>query len=103
MSIYLRVDTNVMKDQSNLVRNDINNIKRHWEKISSLINGTRGYWEGEASDAHIRIYRDIEDDVNKIIQRLEENPVKLQIEAGVYEAAETAATAEGSSLPTDIF
>ena len=103
MTVYVRVDTNVMKDQSNLVRNDIKNIERHWKSIGKLINGTRSYWEGEASDAHIKIYRDVEPDVNKVIQRLSENPVKLQMEAGVYEAAEQAATADGNALPNDIF
>lgn len=103
MSINLRVDTNVMKDQSNLVRNDVKNIERHWKSIGKLINGTKNYWAGEASDAHFKLYKEIEADVDKIIQRLNENPVKLQMEAGVYEAAEQAATAEGNALPNDIF
>ena len=102
-SINLRVDTNVMKDQSNLVRRDIRNIERHWKNIKKLIKGTRNYWEGEASDAHIKVLRDMEADVEKVLKRLNENPVKLQMEAGVYEAAEQAAVAEGNSLPNDIF
>ena len=103
MSIVLKVDTNIMKDQSNLVRNDVKNIERHWKSISKLINGTRNYWEGEASDAHIKLFRDMEADVEKVIARLNENPVKLQQEAGVYEAAEQAAAAEGNSLPNELF
>lgn len=103
MSINLRVDTNVMKDQSNLVRNDVKAIERHWKSIGKLINGTRNYWEGEASDAHIKIYRDIEADVDKIIQRLNENPVKLQMMAGVYDPAEQSIAAEANNLPNDIF
>ncbi len=103
MNINLRVDTNVMKDQSNLVRNDVKNIERHWKGICRLIQNTRSYWEGEASDTHFKIFHDIEPDVEKVLKRLNENPVKLQMEAGVYEAAENEVTAVGNSLPDEIF
>lgn len=103
MNINLRVDTNVMKDQSNLVRNDVKNIERHWKSICQLVKNTRSYWEGEASDAHIKIFREAEPDVEKVLKRLNDNPVKLQMEAGVYEAAEQEVAAIGNSLPDDIF
>ena len=103
MSINLRVDTNVMKDQSNLVRNDVKNIERHWKSIIQLVERTKSYWEGEASDTHIKIFRDIEPDVETVLKRLNENPVKLQMEAGVYEAAEQEVASVGNSLPDDIF
>ena len=103
MSINLRVDTNVLKDQSNLVLNDVKNIERHWKSICKLVESTRNYWEGEASDAHVKIFRDIEPDVEKVLKRLNDNPVKLQMEAGVYEATEKEVASVGNSLPDDIF
>lgn len=103
MAIILRVDTNVLKDQSNLVRDDIREIERCWNNIGKLINGTRGYWEGEASDAHIKVYRDIEPDVVKVIQRLKQNPVKLQMDAGIYDGTEQAISAEVTALPNEVF
>ena len=102
-TINLRVNTDVMKDQSNLVRNDVDNIKRHWTSIEKIIKGSRNYWEGEASDAHIKVYRDIEADVNKVISRLADNAVKLQQDAGVYEAAEATIQGETSQLKSNIF
>jgi WXG100 family type VII secretion target len=103
MAIMLRVTTEVLKDQSNQVRSDVQNIQRRWQNIQKLINGTRSYWEGEASDAHIKVYRDVEDDVTKIIQRLAENPVKLQQMAGIYDADEAKAAQTANSLPTEVF
>jgi WXG100 family type VII secretion target len=103
MSINIRVDTNVLKDQSNLVLNDVKNIERHWQSICKLVESTRNYWEGEASDAHVKVFREIQPDVEKVIKRLNDNPVKLQMEAGVYEATEQEVTAVGNNLPNDIF
>ena len=102
-TINLRVNTDVMKDQSNLVRNDVKNTERHWNSIGKLIKESRNYWEGEASDAHYKLYKDMKVDVDKVIKRLNENPVKLQMEAGVYDEAEKEATAESQPLQTDIF
>lgn len=103
MNVNLRVDTNVMKDQSNLVRDDVKSIERHWRNICKLIKNTRSYWEGEASDAHIKIFREIEPEVEKVLKNLNENPVKLQTAAGVYDATEQELTSVGNSLPDDIF
>ena len=49
------------------------------------------------------IYRDVKDDVDKILKRLKENPVKLQQMAGVYEVNEGYAVNTANELPTDLF
>ena len=103
MAIVLRVDPSVLRTQSNQVRNDIRQIKRHLSEIDRLVNGTRSYWEGDASNAHFRIYKDLEDDINQIMTRLSENPVKLQKMAGVYEEGESKAQGEAQRLPTEVF
>jgi uncharacterized protein YajQ (UPF0234 family) len=103
MDIIVKVTTAEMKNQSNQVLSDVNAIDRHWKKIGRLIKGTRHYWEGDASNAHIRIYRDAEDEINNVIARLKENPVKLQMMAGVYEEAEAAAEEISNTLPTELF
>lgn len=99
----IRVTPQVLKDQSNLVIEDIKSIKKHWEGIEDLVKGSKSYWEGDASDTHLRLLKDVEDDVNKLIERLGENPVKLQMMAGVYEVAEGDAQAASAELPEDVF
>ena len=48
-------------------------------------------------------YKEIEDDVNKVIKRLAENAVKLQKDAGIYESANAAIEGEIGNLKVDIF
>ena len=99
----IRVTPQVLKDQSNLVIGDIKDIKKHWRDIVDLVNGSKNYWEGDASDIHIRILKDVEDDINKLIDRLGQNPVKLQMMAGVYETTEAEAEGASADLPEDLF
>ena len=101
--MFIKVTPTELKNQSDQVLADIKSIESHWKGIGTLINGTKNYWEGEASNTHVRIYKDIEDDVNKVITRLKENPVKLQTMAGVYDEAESSAEAAASQLPTNVF
>lgn len=101
--MFIKVTPTELKNQSNQVLADIKSIEKHWKNIGTIVKGTKNYWEGEASNTHLKIYKDIEDDVNKVIKRLKENPVKLQTMAGVYDEAETNAVSAASELPTDIF
>lgn len=101
--MYIKVTPAELKNQSDQVLSDIKSIEKHWRNIETIIKGTKHYWEGEASNTHLRIYKDIEDDVNKVIDRLKENPVKLQTMAGVYEETESSAVSASSELPTDVF
>lgn len=99
----IKVTPQELLNQSNLVLEDIREIEKHWKGITDLVNGTKNYWEGEASSTHIGIYQDVEEEVNAIIKRLGDNPVKLQIMAGVYEGAERTAEAAAATLPSDVF
>lgn len=101
--IILKVDTGVMKDQANQVMTDVRNIEKHWNSIGKLINNSRNYWEGEASDAHIKIFREVEGDIDKIIQTLKQEHIKLQQMAGIYEDADTKAEQQSQPLQTEIF
>lgn len=101
--MIIKVTPAELKNQANQVSSDIKSIEKHWNSISDLVNGTRTYWEGDASDTHIRIYKDVEEDVNKIIARMKENPVKLLAMAGIYDDAEQSAESTASELPTDVF
>lgn len=99
----IRVTPQELRDQSVQVEEDIKAIEKHWKAITDLVNGTKNYWEGEASITHIGIYQDVEEEVNAIIRRLAENPVKLQTMAGVYETTERTAEAAAAELPSDVF
>lgn len=101
--MVIRVTPQELRNQSNQVLADIREIEKHWQGISDLVNGTKTYWEGDAGTTHMGIYKDAEEEVNKIIKRLKDNPVKLQTMAGVYDSAEAAAEASAAELPADVF
>ena len=103
MDINIRVTPTELKNQSDQVIADIRLIKKSWQEIGRLIQGSKGYWEGEASDAHIAAYNDMKDEAEKVLVRLGENPVKLQQMAGVYIAGEQDAAAVAKTLPDNVF
>ena len=101
--MIIKVTPAELKKQADQVKDDINEIERLWEAISDKVEGSKNYWEGDASREHMRIYEDIQDDVEKSIKKLKENPKKLMTMAGIYEEAETNAEAGAEQLPTDLF
>ncbi|MBR0373658.1 MAG: WXG100 family type VII secretion target [Mogibacterium sp.] len=103
MDINIKVTPEVLKAQSNQVMDDLRKIERSWQEIGRLIDGSRGYWQGEASDAHVSIYNELKGDGDRIVQRLKENPIKLQQMAGIYDATEQEAKGLSNQLPSDAF
>lgn len=101
--MIIKVTTSELENQSKQVEADIKSIEKHWKQIEDIINGTRYYWEGEASDTHFRIYKDVEGDVSRILARMRENPEKLLTMAGIYKETEMNAESQAAKLPTDIF
>ncbi len=103
MDINIRVNTEVLKNQSDQVMSDLDRIEKSWQEIGRIIKGSKGYWEGDASEAHVRVYEEMKDDAEKVLKRLKENPVKLQQMAGIYVEAETQNKAVSGQLPNDVF
>ena len=81
----------------------IKSIERCWDSITGLITGTTSYWEGDASNAHIRIYKDVEDDVNEIITRLKDNLMDFRMMNGIYEESGQNDEPKAAELPADVF
>lgn len=102
-TVNVRVNTDSMLNQSNLVKEDVEKIDTKWKSIADLIKGSKGYWEGEASDAHIKAFKEIEDDVEMVIKRLGENVITLQKDAGIYVDVTKRIDSTIDKLKTDIF
>ena len=102
-TVNVRVNTDSMLNQSNLVKEDVEKIDTKWKSIADLIKGSKGYWEGEASDAHIKAFKEIEDDGEMVIKRLGENVITLQKDAGIYVDVTKRIDSTIDKLKTDIF
>lgn len=101
-SMVLKVSPDELKKKSGEISKEIGSIEADFEKIDQLVTGTKRYWEGDASNQHIKSYTKMKDDIKNIIKRLKEHPVDLEKMAGVYEQTEAAASQAASALPTDI-
>ena len=92
---YLRVSTDVLKSKADEIKGQIQAIETNWKQLCSIVERSEGYCEG---DNHIKMQKDNEEDVQKIIRRLNEHPVDLLKMAGIYEKAEVAAKALANTL-----
>lgn len=101
-SIELTVTPGELKNKSGEITKSITQIESAFEEIGKLVTGTKKYWEGDASDQHIKSYTKMKDDISTIVKRLKEHPKDLEKMAGVYEETENAAKKIASVLPADI-
>lgn len=101
-SINLKVSPEELKKKAGEITKEISAIEKDFEKIDQYVTGTKKYWEGEASDVHIKGYNKMKDDFKTIIKRLKEHPTDLQTMAGVYEETENAIKTIVTALPTDV-
>lgn len=101
-SINLKVAPEELKKKSGEIQKEIADIEKDFAKIDEYVTGTKKYWEGDASDRHIKGYTEMKDDFKTIIKRLKEHPKDLETMAGVYEETESTIKTIASALPTDV-
>lgn len=100
-NIVVKVSTDELKAKAQDVQNQVDAFEKQWETLSEIVRKTKGYWVGEASNAHQKQLNEYKDDVHKIIKRLREHPVDLLKMANVYDEAEKKAVAVAMALPED--
>jgi WXG100 family type VII secretion target len=102
MQIKLKVDPATLKAKAQEVQGQINTFEKNWNQMAGIIQKTKGYWVGEASNLHQKHYEEYKEDVEKILKMLKEHPVDLMKMAGVYEEHEAKAVALTQSLSGDV-
>lgn len=102
MEITLKVKPEVLKNKANSITSSIETIEKDFKEIEEVIQGTKKYWEGDASDTHQKQFSTINKEVPEIIKRLKEHPKDLLQMAGLYEAAENANQQLANALPGNV-
>lgn len=92
-----------IEKQSGLMLEDIRDIERHCREISRLVNMSRGYWEGDAAEAHIRMYEDAMGDMEEATGSILKDIKSLRKEMGICEEESERDVIIGDELPTDVF
>lgn len=98
----LKVTPEQLKSKAGEIQKQINSFENSWNQITQIIQNSKGYWVGDASNAHQKAYKDCQNDVQRIIKRLKEHPQDLMEMAGVYESSEQTAVSLAQALPADI-
>lgn len=71
-------------------------------EMVNLANGLSSAWEGEAATAYVTKFRELEDDIQRMIKMVQEHATDLEEMARVYREAENANVEAASSLSGDV-
>lgn len=71
-------------------------------QMTQMVEGLSSIWEGDAATAYTGKFRQLEDDIQKLIRMVQEHSNDLNEMARVYRDTETANAEEIQSLPNDV-
>lgn len=96
------VSTDQLRNQSTIVKSELDRMQTHFERISGLINGSANYWIGEGGDAQRKQFTGKISTIEVMINRYREHIRDLETMAGVYEVGEKIAANAADSLPASV-
>lgn len=100
--IVLKVNPDSLKAKAQEIEGQINRMESYWRQMSQLIQNSKGYWVGDASESHQKYKREVEEDVQKVIKRMREHPEDLLKMADLYEKTESNVVGLTQTLPDDV-
>ena len=103
MDVRLSVSPQGLTSQANEISAAIRRVSQIWGNLETVVNRTRGYWEGDASQIHMQYFRDNRKEAEEIIRRLQKYPDELLQMAGLYVEADNRASELTSALPNIVF
>lgn len=78
-------------------------MKHLADQMESLVNGiSENVWSGDAARAYQKKFRDLNDDVRKMLRMVDEHVKDLHEMCREYEAAENKAESLANSLASDV-
>lgn len=99
MKDRLNVAPEILEQQANVVRNQLMDMQETFNALRSLVEGSSGYWIGEAAEAHRRAYLNQMTNIDDMFRRYQEHIVDLEGIAGIHREAEAASTTFADELP----
>ncbi|MDO5410936.1 MAG: WXG100 family type VII secretion target [Lachnospiraceae bacterium] len=100
--IKLKVTSSELKGSAADIQNQIKALENDWKRIEQVVKASKGYWSGDASNAHQDLWQESKEDIEKALKRLREHPQDLLKMADIYEETESKAAALANALPGDI-
>ncbi len=87
-NVELLVTPEILNQKASDVEKKVANMRRRFENMKTLVEKSKGYWEGEAGDQHRQNYSDQADSIEMVLKRLGEHPGDLRSIAQTYSASE---------------
>lgn len=100
--IELKVAPDTLKAKAQEIQGQIARFEAYWNQLAQIVQNTKGYWVGDASNSHQKQFKDYQEDVKRIINRLKEHPEELLEMADIYTKAEQEAIRIAQTLPDDV-
>lgn len=98
----LKVKTEELVTAASEVQTRIDAMRRLFDTAGDIVRKSSSYWEGSGQTAYLRAYQTKYDSVENALRFFESHVRNLQTMAGVYEAAEAAASAAVETLQEDV-
>lgn len=101
-SLVLDVTTEQVRAQSSRIESTVRQIDGLIEAMQASVEGTSGYWKGEAADLHRNELANSADELQAILQRIANYPIDIQKMAGIYEGADETSVGIVTQLQSDV-
>ena len=98
----LKVKREELQKEISELSNIVSSIRTHFDNIEKAGRRTKNYWNGDAGEQARQGFTSYEDDITKIVQRLQNHPQNLQTITGIYLDMENKAAGGFVELKTDV-
>lgn len=95
----LKVTPEQLENQANIVRGYLNDMKGAFDSLRSLVDGSNGYWIGEAAESHRKAYMNQITAIDTMFKRYQEHIADLEKIAGIHGENERKSTEFADELP----
>lgn len=98
----IKVDPKVLLSTSESFKGQGSTVSNLTSQMMTTITGLASQWEGEASTAYINKFKNLQDDIDKLVKKINEYVADLQSIAQVYETYEKKSLEEANALADDV-
>ncbi|OLR62751.1 hypothetical protein BHF69_08695 [Anaerostipes sp. 992a] len=103
MTGTIKVSTSKLRSTATSFSNTANQIKTLTSNMTSTVEGLSGaVWSGDAANAYKRKFKQLDDDIAKLVKMINEHATDLNEMAREYEAAENQNINASNSLSGDV-
>lgn len=103
MTGTLKVDTAKLASAASSFNSTGNTIRNLTNSMTETVKALTGQvWSGDAATKYTSQFNGLQDDINRLLNKINEHVTDLQEMAKAYETAESKNTAAASSLLSDV-